>query len=219
LANAQSAINPPGDRHTLKLDKGTLTKYVDAVRGEFTTANIVIDGDSVGDILLPKVDIRRALLPQVLQWVPTTASARKKGVMLQPTPAPGDSGVVYVFTVARAPVEQPPVTPDTISKDYPIDSMPDKGWPEAMRATVAGKLKVHPGSTVELTTERPQVLRVRGTRAAIQDADQTVSALERTNRENAPVPQLQTRIDALNKTVDSLRVRVGELEKRPAKPS
>jgi hypothetical protein len=229
MAIAESAfgqaggINGPAKRADLRLESGSLDKYVAAVRGKFTEAKIVIDGESVGNTVLPKVDLPRASLSQMLLWVPTTAAARKNGVTLQPSRSTGDSAEIYVFTVARAPVEQAEIKPAIVTKDYGIDSMPEKDWPETLRLAVVGKLKrsdpKQPAASVELTDTKPRLLRVRGTQADIRDADQTISTLENSARERAPVPQLQRRIDILRTQVDSLRERLSELEKRAPKPS
>jgi len=210
--------NAQGTRIHLNFQAGTLAKYVDAVRQALPTANIVIDGDSVGAIWVPTAPLARMSLPQALQWVTTTANARRKGLILQPTRSAGDSAEVFVFTVAQAPLVRVPVEPEIFVKDYTVDTFPGRSdWAEQMRAAVAGKLtKRDPknsSGSVELVPGRPPILRVRGTRIDIQDADQTVDALQRSRYSEVVVP-LERDVKALRDRLDSLRNVVLELQKR-----
>jgi hypothetical protein len=123
-----------------------------------------------------------------------------------------------LFTLAQAPVQAPDPKPDIICKDYYVDSIPGvPDWHDTMRNAVASKLaKRKTGSAEWIASGR--LLRVTGTRLDIQDADQTVDVLERSQRANAPLPQLQAEVGKLRTQVDSLRIRVTALETKAKNP-
>ncbi len=213
-----AAATRPATRIQLDFPGGTLETYAEAVRSKLSDANIVIDGDTVRNIRVPKAPLRRMSLPQTLQWVTTTVDARRHGVILQPTRSAGDSAEVFVFTVAQAPVVRVPVEPEIFVKDYTVDSFPNHpDWAQTVRAAVAGKLtrrdSTHSSGSVQLVPGKPSIVRVRGTRIDIQDADQTVDVLQR-SRYNEVVVPLERDVKVLQQRLDSLRNVVIEVQKR-----
>lgn len=209
------------DRIRVDFDGGALQSYVSEIRSRMPSANVVIDGDSLGGIMLPKASIRTVSLPQALEWVITTANARRHGLILHPTTRfQGDTSVVWVFTVAQAPVTRPVAVVETMTKDHVVDSIPGRvDWPATLQGAVEGKLakrKEKTGSVEYIPKGR--ILRVTGTRLDIQDADQTVDELERAQRPAMVLPQLQAEVSRLRQQVDSLRFVVsGILTRLPAK--
>jgi hypothetical protein len=223
LLTAGQLVAQQGTRTRIGVDfkGGTLQRYVDTIRGELASANIVIDGDSVGEVMLPSAPIRTVSLPQALEWVVTTASARRRGVILQhPTRATNDTSVVWVFTVAQAPVARPVAAPEIMTRDHAVDSLPGRAdWPQTLKTAVEGKLakrNVKTGSVEYVPNGR--ILRVTGTRLDIQDADQTIDELERAQRPAMVLPQLQSEVSRLRQQVDSLKgVIAGILTRLPPK--
>lgn len=213
-ADAQAA-RPAATRTSLEFGGGRLVDYVRLVR-EGTNANIVIDGDTVGRTILPAVTLGRVSVPQALQWLTTTAAARARGIVLQPTRTAGDSAEVFVLTIAQAPVPRSEPRPDTISKDYPLDSILNRpNWRDSLLASVNSKLS-HRGSATgkaELVAGG-RLLRVTGLQRDIRDADQTMDAMERSLRTSAAMPQLQAEVGRLRTQVDSLRFQLAELLRR-----
>jgi hypothetical protein len=207
-ATKKPAATPTTARITFQ--GGTLDAYVDVVRKQFPNSNIHTDG-GVGTIKLQAVSFPRVTLRSALEWVPRTAEARQKNLVLQPPVAAREGDVVFVLTTAQvAPLRQTPDPTELQLKAYNFSEDVRPGLPpdEVIRF-VQSRLKTR-RPPFEGPVEYDAKLRtvtVMGTSNDLRAADILVEELTRGQRVAAVLPRLQAEIKALQERIDRLEAR------------
>jgi type II secretory pathway component GspD/PulD (secretin) len=210
---AQTPVSVAEPLKQINFEGGELKAYVNKVRAEFSTANIVIDS-GLGDMKLPPAPLPKVSLTGALQWVTSTSSGQDNGIILQPPRVTRD-GDVFVLTRSSSAIARRRAADDHQVTSIALARYEERGL-DIDPMVVAEAIKDHlsqqaSGRGTVTFNPKTRMLLVTGTGADINGANNVLEQLTNRRRVERQLPQLTDQVTRLTTEVAKLRDSVNKL--------